>query len=812
MSLEDLIIELNEAKSKYNEKLKIYSSSLYNNPYLGKIVGDYYITTAGVKKKINGKLLQCNADIVSPLPGKESIDLLNNLPIGSDMEPNSSCGYEGKNIIIAPSKLQSNTIGCFLNTELKDEFIPIGPKNIPYEPIINGNFYLPRIKTNSYLVANSIVGWTGQFSILNASKDWWYPIPYPNGFQAVNLQKTNYIQQSITIQNNTNIQFYACGRPNYGPNPIQIKFDGKIIQTITPKQTWDKYIVSIPTGGINKLLTFQGTASNDLASAITSVMIIETKNPQKGMTKEKCKEVAMINGSPSFTYDSNGYCMISKPSYVPQKPNSIPMISGEPVVLWSSDTMNQGVSASLSQQGQLIVWDVNTNPVYQSPLQVDKNVDYIGCYRDKDDRAMTLVNGGSRSFTHDSCMKEAEKTLSSYYGLQWYDGHELAQCTISNDISSVKKHGTATNCLVDSLGNKVGSDWSNAVFSTNPSGKDYFLIVEDSGNMSIFLGSSPNDKQKLLWATNTKINNGSQNLYKSGSKGFGGKSWISSNDLNKLAIGQFIGSPQGYVYLSMEPSGNLILYSNASIQGCKGDNLTSTMYSNDASTPWSLVGKSGTVDSDGMLIKSNSFIDDFFEVVGTIWADGQGTKINNIDSKEKCKSECIKDKTCSEYSFSKLSGCRLNASDNPITQFKYDEDDGFMAKRKQSFLIDNSAPFEVNATIYNGYNPELDQFNILHNIDPEGIAHIQQLENRVMDLINQMNKNSKPSNFQQVWNNYYDHFFKTSSQYQTEIDHINDIYTQPENTTDNEMQFIYICAIAIIVLLVVMLGISYVNV
>jgi hypothetical protein len=799
---EDLVNELKTLKQKYNDRRENYKKSLQKNPYLGKIIGDYYITSAGVKRKINDKLTRCNADLIGFIPGTE--DLLNNLPIGDPMDYDESCGYEGKNIIVAPFKLQSTPTGCFLNKELNDNFVSIGPKQNNIEQIINGNFYLPKIKPNSYQTLSSIPGWTGNFALLNNARDWWYP---PNILQVVNLQKQQYIQQYITIPNNAILKIMACGRPNYGPNTISISYNGQQLDSITPSTNWETYTIQIKNGGINKLLIIKGTNTTDLSTAITSISISDSIIKSTYISHDKCKETAMLNGSTAYTYDTNGYCMISNPGYVIPSNISIPIIWGEPIKLWTSNTPSQGASVSLSKQGELIVWDVSDNPVFKT---TGKNtLDFVGCYGDRNKRAMNLVNGGSRNFTKESCMQEANKSLSSYYALQWYDGHEFAQCSVSNDIDSIKQYGPATNCLFDSFGNQMGSDWSNAVFSANPGGKEYFLIVEDSGNMSIYLGSSPSDKgsQIPLWESNTKITNVIENTSKNSSNSFNSKNWMSSNDINKMSMGQFIGSPKGYVYLILEPSGNLVLYSNSSLQGCQGDNLTTTMYSIPESSPWASIGKAGTVDSTGKIVKSKSFIDEFYKIIGTIWDDGQGTKINT-NNEASCQSECIKNPLCSEYSFSQNSGCRLNATDNPITAFKYDPLQGVMAKRKQDTLFDNVAPFEVSATMYNGYDERKELFNILNNIDPEGLAHIEQLESRILDLAQRINKQAKPNQWEKTWNSYYDKFFKASSNLQTEIDHIDDQYIKPDN---NEMQYIYVCAIAIIILLAAIISISYLN-
>lgn len=805
-----LVEELNNARREYNENMKQYSNSLLDNPFLGKIVNNTtYITQQGVAKSIKPNTkLYCNADTVVPLQNQTSF--LSFLPKGTPLLSTQTCGNEGNDVILAPSlpsNITSNPIGCYLNTNIPQNFTPIGPVSSTLQLIVNGNFSNPQIKSNSYQNLQNILGWYGNFNLLNNASSWWYPTPYPNNLQAISLQGTQSISQQITIPSNLMLEFWACGRPNYGPNPIQILYDNKLIQTITPDdEEWVFYSIPIK---INKnksssLLVFQGTSSTDLSSAFTNIQLSYGKSKSL-MTSTDCANAAALNGSTAYVY--NGYCLISSGGFVP--PSTIPQtpsIPSNPIVLWSSNTQSEGVAASITNQGQLVVWDNLGKQVYATPYNTNNTTNFIGCFADKNQRAMTAASNGKRNFTHASCQEEALKTNSQYYGTQWYDGNSLSECYLSNDLNNIKKYGNASNCVVDNLNNKVGGGWSNAVFNTQPS-SEYFLMIEDNGNMSIYLGASPKDKgmQLPIWTSNTSVGLNALKIQSKSSS----KNWISSTDLQKLALGQFIGSPNGYVYLQMDKTGNLILYSNVSQLGCQGDALTSSMYSVTGGIPWTMVGKAGSVDANGSLFKSSSFTNEFYNANGMIWESNDGTIMNNATTDEQCKNECINNSQCSEYSFSKSNGCQINTSSNPIHKFNFvGNENGNMYKRKQ--FTTSSSPIELNdVNQWNNYATSNKPFNTLINIDPQGLEKINNLESRVFELANIIKNNSKPDNTQYIWDKHYSKFQQQTKELQQNEINTNNYILLPDDNDNPSNNFITFGSIAVITFLAGISSLAY---
>jgi len=163
----------------------------------------------------------------------------------------------------------------------------------PGNQITNGNFDNPTLSNDSftYITSSSQVpGWNfNNGALINNSSTWKYPTPYPNGNQAVSLQYTGSISQSLSLAPGTyNLSFMACGRPccdgSNLSNPIDVQLNGITIYNVQPVvNTWTNYstIFTIGNEGANEdgittnTISFLGTWSNsDRSSAIQNISIL----------------------------------------------------------------------------------------------------------------------------------------------------------------------------------------------------------------------------------------------------------------------------------------------------------------------------------------------------------------------------------------------------------------------------------------------------------------------------------------------------------------------------------------------------------
>jgi len=103
-----------------------------------------------------------------------------------------------------------------------------------------------------------------------------------------------------------------------------------------------------------------------------------------------------------------------------------------------------------------------TNALYQTP-----DAQFVGNYGDNPNRAMpTFANGGSRTYTYDTCKQAAKTGGFSLFGLQWYSGgnNGYAQCALSNDFSKATQYGQSGSQSTTGQGQVVGGGWANAIY------------------------------------------------------------------------------------------------------------------------------------------------------------------------------------------------------------------------------------------------------------------------------------------------------------------------------------------------------------
>lgn len=322
---------------------------------------------------------------------------------------------------------------------------------------------------------------------------------------------------------------------------------------------------------------------------------------------ENCKTYAFENGYKFFgLQDFNKNSMTAKCVVTNDLTKSSTYGDGMKVYklkpIWSTNTAGQpGNIATLSNTGSLQVINGSGQVVYSSPAENILQNNYLGCYRDRPQRAMPKYLGNRK--TYETCLEEAQKGNWQYFGLQYMQSNETSECWVNNDLQQSIGYGKATNCRQAKDGTWNGGGWSNAVYSVNPNGQ-YFLIMQSDGNVVIYRGQGPHDNQGAIWSTRTNRKQQSPNKKYVASKNTYGRNWISSGQT--LGPGDFISTNNGDLVLMMEPNGNLILYSTiTSNEGCVtqgnttfGTNGINAIYQLSHLPNKNYLGKFGYVDED----------------------------------------------------------------------------------------------------------------------------------------------------------------------------------------------------------------------
>jgi hypothetical protein len=583
-----------------------------NNPYLNQIIqfstGELsYVTNQGVAKYIPSTdiLNSINApskymDVNIPFDNSyknqgATIGTTPNLITGTPVVSGQSLGNEGQNVYVNTmiTNPTPSYVGCYQDNTSSPlmEFIGGSPPSTTIT-IQNGDFAQPAIANNSYEYISSIIGWEGNFVFVNNSGAWGYPSPYPYGNQCVTIQVTQYIQTSYTLNlgggTTYNISFYTCGRNccDGGVNPIEVSIQQiensvnigtTIIATVTPViDDWQQvsYDFVPPLDG-NYILMFQGTwGSTDRSTALQHVTISVAAETGGTYTYEGCQEAAIDAGYQYFalqnvnTSTSTGYCAVSnsEPTATQLGTGNIP---SKQVPLWSSNTQGQtGNTAILGITGALSVINSGGQAVFNTPVQPTDN--YLGCYRDCvpncNYRAMGFANGGSQSYNLSECQQFAQDNNYQYFGLQNSTSGTTAQCAVSNDFSQATQFGASSNCMTISDGTYTAGGSTNAIYNFNPEG-NYYLILQDDGNMCVYRGQNPNDNQGGIWCSGTNGQQQQPNPAYAAVNGKYGTNWIASG--STLAAGDFVGSTNGNLVLVMQTDGNLVLYTYKNVLNCQ---------------------------------------------------------------------------------------------------------------------------------------------------------------------------------------------------------------------------------------------------
>jgi hypothetical protein len=571
-----------------------------NNPYLNQVIqfptGElYYVTNQGVAKYIPSTdiLNSINAPskyvkITVPFdksykkPGA-TIGTTPNLITGTPVVSGQSLGNEGQNVYVNTMIADPSTsyVGCYQDNTGKPlmEFIGGSPPASTIN-IQNGNFSQPQISNNNYeYVSGGIIGWTGTFYILNNYAA--FPPP-PYGNQYILLLDYQYIQTSYTItfdsESTYTISFYICAGI-YGVNQVNVLIGSTIITTVTPTSSWQKVSYNFtPSTTGNYILKFQGlsTSGSYLEAFIQNVTIsIETDNGGT-YTYDDCKEVAVDSGYQYFalqkvnTSTSTGYCAVSN-SELTATQMGTGYIPSKQIALWSSGTQGQtGNTSTLDNTGSLSVINAGGAAVFATPSQPNQQTNYLGCYKDCvpncNSRAMSFANGGSQSYNLSQCQQYAQDNNYQYFALQNSTSGTNAQCAVSNDLSQATKFGLTNNCPTLSDGTNTARGSTNALYNITPEG-NYYLILQDDGNMCIYRGTGPNNNQGFIWASNTYGQQQKPNSAYAAVNGKYGTNWISSG--STLAAGDFVGSNAGDLVLIMQTDGNLVLYTYDNVLNCQ---------------------------------------------------------------------------------------------------------------------------------------------------------------------------------------------------------------------------------------------------
>ena len=699
-----------------------------NNPYLGKVIqlqsGElFYVTNQGVAKYIPSMDVYKQVSGKNGFPDKDQITPVSiswdtsyqsagmtmptkpPLITGTPVQVGQSVGNEGTNVYVDTmnDNPQSSYVGCYNNLPPSTEVMFV-PKMTSSN---NSNGYVASA-SSVYQNNNSFTGPWNAFNLdINT---WWHTYTdsannlydgntgqYKGTTQTLVWNAGTYIGEWLQLNCPSAIPLTryeiqgrqgCCGNPN-GRDPNtwlilgfnasnnswytvdyqqNISFNWKLLSfNISDPTPYNAYRILILVAGDNK-----APAGNRSCIQISQWKLYTSSNyvsnPKTAMTNvgsmnfDKCQSYALNSGNQYFGLQSvdnngNGNCMISNDLAGSQIYGL--GINYKQTSLWSSS--GTGLTASFNN-GSLSILNSSGAAVYATPNTTTQPSTYIGCYGDKSTRAMTIYNNGSQQYTNASCQQVAQAQGASYFGLQNSTSGQNAQCALSSDLSQAKQYGVASNCTKISDGSWSGGGWSNAVYSTSKPAVNYYLILQDDGNMCIYLGSNPDDNQGLIWQSGTTGKQQQPNPNFAAAKGKYGQNWVSSG--STLAQNDFIGSTKGDIFLLMQSSGTLALYTSTTSSKCSnagsklaGSQDVNAVYQLDTIGIKSNMSQLAYVDQDSQLhaypSTNSQYTNSYKKMSGT---DSQGNDISGAAygnaTAEQCQSTCSDNADCAGFAFS----------------------------------------------------------------------------------------------------------------------------------------------------------------
>jgi len=441
-----------------------------------------------------------------------------------------------------------------------------------------------------------------------------------------------------------------------------------------------------------------------------------------------------------------------------------------------------------------------------------------------------------------------------------YDAHDGKICYNDKKYADQQSGPCDSWCTNDTTFGSGCGDPNLKLCSTNASpdqtssvNASFFLILTNSGNIEVYRGSGPLDKQELIWESKTSKQQRDVNPKYSAINGKTGTNWMPVGTV--LNPGEFIGSTNGDTYLMMQNDGNVVLYTSVIESNCKslsngifgGSIGASAIYSVDLSTmgPNAIssdninsLNKLGYVSHGGKLheFPNNKLsLDDNFikrENYNITATTKTSSKLETIQdtTPELCQSACTSNDVCRAAVFNKTTNhCSIHdaydfdseLSPNPAIN-------SYIRTRKPTITppgVSNNI-VHVDSVEYNNYRHGDDittssSFGLSLPINAPHKERIKQLSgelklisNKIIQLTGQFSQNEQKTSLQMdnntkkidtyvnEYKQIHKQVLKTSKETNNGLNNINKEYTI--TTVYEQYQYVFWTILVLILIVVIM--------
>ena len=382
-------------------------------------------------------------------------------------------------------------------------------------------------------------------------------------------------------------------------------------------------------------------------------------------TFDNCKLYAEDKGYKYFAMQdvqTNGIaaCLVSNDLPSSQKYGESMTVTT--VAIWSSATSNVNEVYMQVGTGQIILWDKDGNKQYSVPEQSVAECDNWGGISNVQATWGSNCNGqDSFNVTNgnatDAINSLLPTTTTFPSQLNYQIGVNMTDpatgCQKAFDISYKCGNMLKTGHINPE---SVGQYYQLDCTDYQKSNCQFFLILQDDGNMCIYKGT-PDNNLGFIWNSGTNGKQLSSNAKWTAANGKNGRNYLTTSET--LMAGEWIGSNNGCIMLIMQEDGNLVLYASNITSGCSvesygqaGGPSVNAIYelSEVGDTNW--LGKVGYVNEDtilkeypsSMLGLSNDY--DIYPSMDSVGNDLGAINMSNIDE---CEKTCNSNPDCAGF-------------------------------------------------------------------------------------------------------------------------------------------------------------------
>lgn len=442
-------------------------------------------------------------------------------------------------------------------------------------------------------------------------------------FEGFQNQTDNNLSELNALQNKFNnlLQQYN------GSNSTFLDATKNYVQnySATDNKNTNVYVNSVVNGAKSNYIGCYADKSTRAMTGTTSLS-------GQYVTYDQCKESAINAGYKYFglqakTSNNTGWCAVSNDlSATKQYGESL---NDNSVALWSSKTSGTGNTATVSQEGKILVKDADGKTLWESP-NAPQECTFNGGINDITATWGANCNGVSGNATDSVINSTNPYGLVSANYVIGKDMQDVAQgCQKAFDISykcgNVNKN---SHIAGESIGQNFLMDCTTEFNQCK-----FKLNLQNDGNMCLYKDGATTS----LWCTSTNGQQKKTNPNWISTKGKYGFSYLTTGQV--LAGGEFIGSDDGSIMLIMQTDGNLVLYTSDPQTNCSkgqdgnmyGGSWANAVYELDKVGNPKTMGKVGYVNDSSKLA----------EYPNTMFTIDATTKMPIINNNESCTKKVI---------------------------------------------------------------------------------------------------------------------------------------------------------------------------